>query len=219
MIKEQLCQKCNKIFKGKSGLSVHNWAMHTEKGRLFSKKLKGVASLSLPAWNKGLTKDIDDRIKKISEHLKVVMKQKFINGTLGGCRSKQYIGSKRHREGAAKCGGYKKRAGIGKKFYVYDSTGKKVCLQSSYEKRYYDILLERNIKWIRPKYIYYNIDNKQRKYYPDFYLPKFDIYIDTKNSYLEKIDNEKIKAVIKQNNINLQIINEHNLDKNIIMLK
>ena len=85
---------------------------------------------------------------------------------------------------------------------------------SSYEKKYFDILFKSNIKWQNPKTFKYYINNKLKHYKPDFYLPKYNLYIDTKNEYLIKKDKEKIEAVIQQNPIKLKIITKEMLDKN-----
>jgi len=81
-----------------------------------------------------------------------------------------------------------------------------VYLQSSYELRYADWLDKNNIKWNREGVFQYSLNGKAKKYYPDFYLVEKDLYVDTKNEYLIKIDKEKITAVRKQNEINLLII-------------
>lgn len=99
-----------------------------------------------------------------------------------------------------------------------------INLQSSYEEKVAIELDKHNIKWIRPSYINY-IDSKgvKRKYYPDFYLPSFNVYLDPKNDYLIKTDSEKIRRCCKQNNIKVFILKESQLDwktiKIIIQLK
>ena len=107
----------------------------------------------------------------------------------------------------SKMGGYRKNAGRSKKFKVSDSFGVSVTLQSTYELRCAEILDFLNINWLRPKSLLY--DN--RKYYADFYLPDYDIYLDPKNSYKAVLDDSKIKAVIEQNNVRLFILLEHEL--------
>ncbi len=72
------------------------------------------------------------------------------------------------------------------------------------------ILDETNVKWIRPKGpIWYNdINKKRRKYFPDFYIPKFCLYIDTKNPWRLKEDANKLERVCQQNDISLLIISD-----------
>ena len=54
------CPICGKIYL-KYGICSHIWRVHTKEGKEFSKKL------SYPAWNKGLTKETDERVRKIGE--------------------------------------------------------------------------------------------------------------------------------------------------------
>ena len=46
-------------------------------------------------------------------------------------------------------------------------------------------------------------DGNKRRYYPDFYLPDYNVYLDPKNRYLIKVDEYKINRVIKENGIKL----------------
>ena len=111
-------------------------------------------------------------------------------------------------------GGYRENAGRSKKFYVDDSYGKRTCLQSTYEYRCYEILTELGIEWYRPKALKYN---KTKNYFADFYLPKYDIYLDPKNDYKASKDTDKIASVIRDNNVNLHVILEEGLTKEFIL--
>jgi len=42
------------------------------------------------------------------------------------------------------------------------------------------------ILWVRPKSLPYEIDGKKRKYFPDFLLVDYGIYLDPKNDFLIK---------------------------------
>jgi len=83
---------------------------------------------------------------------------------------------------------------------------KGIYMDSSWE---YDIakwLDEKNIEWVRSrKIIFWWTDscNFKRRYYPDFYLPKYDLYLDSKNDYLMKKDSFKLAQVVKENKITL----------------
>lgn len=99
------------------------------------------------------------------------------------------------------CGGetnYKK--------YKYNN----VTMDSSWEVDIAKWFDENNINWVREKINFFRwIDstNKKRRYHPDFYLPEYNIYIDTKNSYLIEKDKEKIEFVKTNYNINLIVGN------------
>lgn len=114
-------------------------------------------------------------------------------------------------------GGYRKNAGRSKKYHVKDSFGGDVLLQSSYELKLSEILNILEIKWIRPSYINYEINSKMKKYWPDFYLNEYEIYFDTKNDYLIKVDEEKIKSVRKYNpKITLEILDRLKISESFI---
>lgn len=117
------------------------------------------------------------------------------------------------REWGKKGGGYRENAGRSRKFKVLDSFGKECTLQSSYELEFSKILDENNIKWIRPSFLKYS----DKKYFPDFYLPQFNVYFDTKNDYLIIKDAQKIASVIQENNIKLFIIRKDQININHIL--
>lgn len=160
--------------------------------------------------------------------------RKYKNGMLGkrgrnqytkakelGLPKPEYDTSKRKVSGAAAwtteqrsenakrhgCGGYRENSGRSKKFKVIDSFGEEITLQSSYELRCSKILDELGIKWLRPKALKYDGKN----YFADFYLPEVNIWLDPKNDYKAKQDEEKIRKVIEQNDIKLYVLLEQDL--------
>lgn len=83
---------------------------------------------------------------------------------------------------------------------------KEVYLESSWEKRCAEVLDELNIKWVRPSYLeWIKKDKTKHKYFPDFYLPDYNLYIDPKNSLRLKQDKEKINVLLNVNKINLLV--------------
>ena len=96
---------------------------------------------------------------------------------------------------------------------------KDVKLDSSYEVAFAQDLDRNNIKWERPKPLLYKFNNEEHRYYPDFFLPDYNIYVDTKNDYLINhvnprfgiTDVEKIHLVEQQNNIKVYILDKDNL--------
>ena len=96
-----------------------------------------------------------------------------------------------------------------------------VAVQGTYELKYAKYLNENNVDWIRSKEIsmqYKKADNVTRNYFPDFYLPNTDEYIEIKGYFFPK-DKEKMKLVQKQNNNkNIRILFKEDLEKlNIIL--
>jgi hypothetical protein len=71
--------------------------------------------------------------------------------------------------------------------------GKTITLGSSWEKQIAVFLDDQDIEWIRPKSLdYIDESGKLRKYFPDFYLPQYDIYLDPKNSMKIRVDQYKL---------------------------
>jgi len=100
------------------------------------------------------------------------------------------------------------------KRFVY----KDVIFDSSWEIEIAMFLDERNIEWKRSKEIVlFWVDSKQitRRYYPDFYLPEYNIYVDPKNKYKQKLDEEKINFI--QNKYNLLVGSVEECKKQIIL--
>jgi len=97
---------------------------------------------------------------------------------------------------------------------------KGIKLDSTYELDVAKNLDENQIKWERPKYLLWKDQNGlEHRYYPDFYLPEYNVYLDPKNDYLINneskrygiTDTEKIKIVEQQNNVKIIILDKNNL--------
>ena len=160
-------------------------------------------------WNTGLTKSTDARVNKYGESLKG-------NSKIGRCTDpelellrRQKLSKAARKQGF---GGYRANAGHSKKYKVLDSYGTSVTLQSSYELACSIILNDLGIRWVRPKALIYDT----RKYYPDFYLVDYNIYLDPKNSYKAKQDAEKISTASAQNNAVIIVLLEEHLTKEFI---
>ena len=190
------CKFCNREAKSKLSNTLHERLCLDNPNKVVH-HITGTTS-----WRKGLTL-ADPRIA--SERAKA----KITCDAIGwhGFGSMDYNGSQKHKESSSRGGGYRENAGRSKKFKVLDSFGKETTLQSTYELRCSLILDDMGIKWIRPKALKY--DN--RNYFADFYLVEHDIYLDPKNDYKAKCDQEKIRSVIEQNNVKLFILLESQL--------
>lgn len=96
-----------------------------------------------------------------------------------------------------------------------------VKLGSSFELSVAISLDENNIRWVKPKGMKY-LDNNgiQRTYFPDFYLPDFDVYLDPKNDFLIKNpnpyhgykDSDKIKWAEEYNSVRILILDKEHLE-------
>lgn len=96
--------------------------------------------------------------------------------------------------------------------FTTDSYGNQVKLESRFESRCADILNDLCIKWIRPKALPYTLHNKKRRYYPDFFLPELNVYLDPKNDYLIEKDTDKINAVRQQHNAVIYVLSNSQLN-------
>lgn len=97
---------------------------------------------------------------------------------------------------------------------------KEIWFDSKWEVVVAKSLDENNIEWIRPKIGFVWTDDG-KKYYPDFYLPEYDVYLDPKNPYLMIKDKPKIDESQKRNGISVLLLSEEQLNwntiKNLIM--
>lgn len=135
------------------------------------------------SWNKGKTKENDERIKKISNSIKEGYKSgKFV----------PYMKGKHHSDKTkrllSKCGGYKKGCGRGKKGWY-----KGYWCDSSWELAFVIYNLENGIKFERNRQGFeYEYNGKIHKYYPDFILEDGS-YVEIKG-YKSKLDEIKINS-------------------------
>jgi hypothetical protein len=72
-------------------------------------------------------------------------------------------------------------------------------LESTWEVKIAEFLDKNDIKWIRPSYTKWfdPIKDKMRLYYPDFYLPDIDLYLDPKNPTAIRDSIDKMNIVTK----------------------
>ena len=78
--------------------------------------------------------------------------------------------------------------------------GTQVLLDSSWEEVLALRLDSLGIKWIRPKESIKWVDpkGKEHNYFPDFYLPDFDVFLDPKNPYALRVQKEKLEIIQHQ---------------------
>lgn len=76
--------------------------------------------------------------------------------------------------------------------------GSTVMLDSSWEVALARRLDELKVDWIRPPPIRYSsLDDKLHNYFPDFYLPKYNLFIDPKNPIAFKAQKDKISILVE----------------------
>jgi len=205
-----VCPFCKNDY-SKKGIGTHIWKKHTEEGKNFNANIISYNNGRMP-WQLGKNKDNCEGLNKISKKLKKYYENN--KSTFYG-RKHTKEAKEKIRKAAIKneLGGHTSKRSI----YYKKKNDDIIYLQSSYEEKVARELDKNNIIWERPKYLkYIDKENIEHRYYPDFYLIDYNIYLDPKNYYLQKKDKEKINLVKKQNNVNIIILSENELEWKII---
>lgn len=200
---------CSKSCSGCSEMKKKN--SEARKKQIAEQKLNGTFKCNFSkfghtAWNKGLTKETDERVKKSSETYKNNYKAgKFkilrhshtieTKDKLSEIRSK-YL--EKCPNGFPDVGWYK----------IQNVNGEEFTVRGTWERDFGNYLTLHKILWIRNVYLkYIKSDGSIHRYNPDFYLPELDLYIEVKGYFSEK-DKLKTKLVLEQNKINLKFVKE-----------
>lgn len=201
------CKKCNKEFKPCKGLiSYCSLKCRNSRTRTLESKLKTSLSMKNSDKVKLSLEAIKERTIKSNETRKRngtdLKREKIKNCTYcnkefnsymkenGGfptlCSDECFLNMKKYN---AK--GIKRRYYNGLKF------------DSGFEVEIAKFLDENKIKWEQPKNAILWVDklNKQHRYYADFYLSDYNIYLDPKNPYCIKMQKEKLDTVSKTINL------------------
>lgn len=225
------CKYCGKEYKNKKSLIQHEIRCKENPDRLVCKNSinnlfsynKDIQNNYKDVWNKGLTKETDERLKKSSEtfHKNHILGLHKDFNEWRKDPEKQRIAKEKVRQKAL-------QNHLGWYFNGKQIKYSEIFLSSSYEVKVAESLDENNIKWERPGGIPY-IDNngKFHNYIPDFYLSDYDVYLEPKNSYLiENIntrlgfyDLDKLKWVSEQNNVKIILLTVDELTWDIIKKK
>jgi hypothetical protein len=184
------CPECGKEY-SKRGILSHIFRVHTERGRNHKSISIFISSGGKhKQWNKGLTAQTDERVKKAKETL--------LNGYVTGRLTPSWTGRKHTEETKRKQaihGGIREGSGRGKQ-----GTYCGYRCQSSWELAWVVYNIDHNIKFSRNKKGFeYTFNNKVRKYYPDFILED-GTYIEIKG-YMTlqnkaKIENFKLPLIV-----------------------
>lgn len=213
-----LCPFCQNIFRTRKLLYEHKKECKLNSHENIQKYIidengKRKLAPGSYAWNKGLTKETDERVRKQAETFSTRYK-----GTDEGKRIFGHTISEEHKQKMRKIAVERQWGGWRtSKTIKYNG----VNLDSTYELKVAKELDENQIKWERPSYFLWE-DSKgiKHRYYPDFYLPEYNIYLDPKNNYLINnkskrfgiTDVEKIELVKQQNKIRIIILDKDNLN-------
>lgn len=201
------CPYCNKEY-SKSGIGTHIWRNHG-KGKKHNPNI-GFENGSRSIWNKGLTKETDERLQRSSESLKKTLKR--IGGTFKGkkhsVKTKKLIGEKLPLNN---------KGGRCKWFTIKNPNGNEFKLQGTWEVRFSSVLNLLDKKWIKlgvgnknHSFKWINDDGQEHTYTPDFWSPKLKKYFEVKGYWWGE-DKRKMELVLEQNNINVEIIRKEQL--------
>lgn len=201
---EKPCSICNKKFitsdakrskKFCSNVCANNYSRQYVDKQKISKSVK-------MAWKRGDFDHLKSKLK-INKKYKlncIICNKDFLNRLqkTKTCSKECYLKllSAQNRKNP-NCGGetnYKK--------FIYNG----VHMDSSWEVNLAKFLDLNNVEWKRSKefvFLWTDKNNNKRRYYPDFYLPAYNLYLDPKNKFLLEKDEFKLTQVIKENNINL----------------
>lgn len=144
-------------------------------------------------WNKNLTKDLDIRVANYGKSISRMHRIMINNGSLiTPFQSDWWTEDRRRQHSIAckgRCGGLRQGSGRSKKTW-YNSVfiGKPILCDSSYELMFVKLLDLFKVEYIkitsgsstshRVKYL--DGDGYCRWYYPDFYLPQINLYVEIK---------------------------------------
>ncbi len=154
-----------------------------------------------PAWNKGLNKNTDERIKKYSNALK----EKFENGEIELSPHK-WTPEEKERMSQIRSEWLMSHEGSGFRdipyYKIKNINDVEWSVRGSWELKVAEKLNQLNILWERNHMLKYSkcVDDKciLKNYNPDFYLPNTDEYIEVKG-YYSNTDKEKMKLVKEHN--------------------
>ena len=184
------CPHCN-IEYSKNGLPTHIWRMHGD-GQNHNPNLGYKYENGREAWNKGLTKETDKRVKKNAIAVSKTFQKQIKNGTYTAMGTMSLEARQRlsERQSINNSGGRSK-------WFEIDG----VYVQGTWER---DCVLKFNelgIEWKKVKkegIIKYSMNESIKSYTPDIFLPEFGLTLEIKG-YWWGNDEEKMKCVLESN--------------------
>lgn len=179
------CRYCGKSCKNLNSLKQHEIRCKENPNRIISP----ICQKGHKSWNKGLTKETDDRVKHNGESISNMYKTGKITNWCNGL-------TKENDERLLKMSNKISNTVLDnvKNDNWHNSFSKSKIVEyngikfhGSWEVAFAKYLDSKSITWIRPldkfEYIF---ENKTHYYTPDFYLPKYNLYIEIKGYPVEK---------------------------------
>lgn len=216
------CQFCNKLCKNKNSLSQHQIRCLKNENKIevtsnfleYNKKLKNgelkkeFSNQYVKAEIIGLEKPIisDDTRKKLS----IASKKNIWSNERKEKHSLIMTEVAKNNPDSYSANNV---CGRTKLIDIYDSFGNLTKVNGSWELLVANYLTDNNIKWTNKidEIFVYPFNGKERRYYPDFYLPELDKYIEVKGYERER---DRIKWLYFTKDLIIIKLNEINLIKN-----
>ena len=201
------CEYCQKEYEKQNALNGHKARCKLNPNMKYWRTVYGKGK-GHKAWNKGLTKETDERIKKQSErfHDRLVKGEVNIKSHPHSTDTKEKLSKIRseYLASSKNAGGFKD---VGW-YTISNVKNEEYVVRGLWEYNVALKLNELNILWIRNQYLNYFIDGVKKIYNPDFYLPDSNEYIEVKGYFSDK-DKIKMDAVIDQNpNAKIRFMND-----------
>lgn len=207
MIELKKCPYCDEIF-SKKGIGTHIWRKH---GKGINHKPNKPYKEGRHAWNKGLTKETDERVRKNSNSLSnsISGEKNHFYGKHHTEKTKKEIGDKLSRNNkGGRCKWYEVKNPIGQIFNV----------QGTWERDFCKVLNILDESWIKigignkeHTYQWKDKNGEIHHYTPDFYSPKLKKYFEVKGYWWGE-DKQKMEYVLSQHNLNVELIHKKELE-------
>jgi hypothetical protein len=203
------CTYCGKEYSD-GGIGTHIWRTHGD-GKNHDSNI-GYLKGTRIVWNKGLTKDINDSVKKQADTLS--------KGLVNGDTKKGFL-NKKHSDKSRKIISEKlsrnNKGGRCKWFDVKKPSGDTVKVQGTWEQRFASVLNIIDENWIKPtksnkkhSFKWFDDDGIEHTYTPDFYSPKLNKYFEVKGYWWGNDKNKMIKVSLN-NELNIEIVHKKEL--------
>lgn len=187
------CPSCEKEYT-KKGIGTHIWRAHTKEGQAFVENQTpyiGFSEGHRIIWNKGLTSDTDDRVKRIAKNLK--------DGYTSGRITPSMKGKNHTKEAKLKISEKLSRNNKGGRCKWYMVEGQK--LQGTWEREVAKKLSSFGIIWrklsLQRDSLKYIKQGKEHYYTPDLFLQEYNCFLEIKG-YWWGDDKEKMRLVCEQ---------------------
>jgi DNA-directed RNA polymerase subunit RPC12/RpoP len=176
---EYICKYCGREYKNKNALTQHKIRCKENPDRLL---IKGNRSHHT-SWNKGLTKETDERVKRNGESISNGYKTGKITNWCQGLTKDNDIRIRTLSEKSSKTILSRVKDDTWHNSFGKSKLVEYKCIQfhGNWEVEFAKFLDTHNIEWERNTQKFeYLFENKTHYYTPDFYLPRFDLFVEIK---------------------------------------